>query len=118
MLVRHDGRDSIALGISMARGERPPSAPTLLLALLLCFFAFGLSIAAYILAQRELGAARTSAWYAAAPFIGVALSWLLLHEPVTWRFVAALAIMLAGAWFAVTESHPHTPDLHHRHGHS
>ena len=39
------------------------------LALILGFFAYGMSILFYVSAQRHLGAARTSAYYAVAPFI-------------------------------------------------
>lgn len=69
--------------------------------LLLGFVAYGLSITFYILAQRSLGAARTSAYYAAAPFIGVALSMVLFRQmpgPLYW---IALLLMLAGSVLAV-----------------
>lgn len=94
----------------------------ILLALLLGFVSYGLSIFFYIAAQRELGAARTSIYYAAAPFIGVLISWIVLREAVTGSFLAALAIMLAGTYFAITEKHKH-PHIHpletheHRHRH-
>jgi len=92
-------------------------------ALLLGFVAFGLSIYFYIAAQRELGAARTCAYYAAAPFIGVLLSWVILREPVSISFLVALVIMLVGSYFAMTENHCHfhfhLEEVHdHRHNHS
>ncbi|MFU8795365.1 MAG: EamA family transporter [Dethiobacteria bacterium] len=92
-------------------------------ALLLGFIAYGLSIYFYISAQRELGAARTCAYYAAAPFIGVILSWILLREPITGYFLVALVIMLLGTYYAITEnhchSHIHLEEAHnHRHNHS
>jgi drug/metabolite transporter (DMT)-like permease len=80
-------------------------------ALLLGFVAYGLSIFFYVKAQRTLGAARTSTYYAAAPFIGVLISWLLLKELITLPFLAALVIMLIGTYFAVSEKHQHL----HRH---
>lgn len=61
------------------------------------FVAYGLSIYFYVYAQRLLGAARTSAYYAVAPFLSTALSLLLFREvPDIWYFIA-LAFMLAGA---------------------
>lgn len=92
-------------------------------ALLLGFVSFGLSIYFYISAQRELGAARTCAYYAAAPFIGVILSWVILQEAVSSSFLIALAIMLVGSYFAMTENHCHLhfhlEEIHdHRHNHS
>ena len=79
----------------------------ILLTLLLGFIAYGMSIFFYIKAQRELGAARTSAFYAAAPFIGVIVSWIILKEPITITFIIALAIMLLGTYYAVSEVHKH-----------
>ena len=76
-------------------------------ALLLGFVAYGLSIFFYIKAQRELGAARTSAYYAAAPFIGVLVSWIVLGETVNGTFAAALIIMILGTYMAITEKHQH-----------
>ena len=93
-----------------------------LIALILGFVAYGLSLLMYIRAQRELGAARTSAYYAAAPFIGVLISWIVLKEAVTPSFLTALFIMLIGTYFAVTEDHEHahihTFETHeHKHRH-
>lgn len=92
-------------------------------ALLLGFFAYGLSIYFYILAQRDLGAARTSAYYAIAPFIGVGLSLALFGQAVTVSFVLALAAMMAGAYFAAFEKHRHAHvhtrmEHDHRHNHT
>ena len=91
-------------------------------ALVLGFVAYGMSIFLYIMAQRELGAARTSAFYATAPFIGVIISWMVLKEPVTLSFMTALVIMLIGTYFAVTEDHQHdhvhlTETHDHKHNH-
>ncbi len=91
--------------------------------LLLGFVAYGMSIYLYIKAQRELGAARTSAFYATAPFIGVIVSWIVLKEPITWTFMTALFIMLLGTYFAVSEDHKHshihwTETHEHKHNHS
>ena len=92
----------------------------ILATLLLGFVAFGLSIYFYILAQRHIGAARTSAYYAFAPFIGVALSLAIFKELPTVSFVAALAVMIAGAYFAASENHKHEHQhdgIEHEHRH-
>ena len=68
--------------------------------LLLGFVSYGLSIYFYVYAQRTLGAARTSAYYAVAPFIGVLLSLLIFHEMPGIRFFIALFLMFIGAWLA------------------
>lgn len=89
-------------------------------AMVLGFVAYGLSIFFYVKAQRGLGAARTSAYYAAAPFMGVVISWLVLREPVTFSFVIALAIMLLGTVLTLSEKHAHTHvhrEVTHEHKH-
>lgn len=65
--------------------------------------AYGLSIYCYVYAQRSLGAARTSAYYAIAPFIGTALSLVIFWQlpPVT--YFAALALMIVGAWLSASD---------------
>ena len=68
--------------------------------LLLGFVAYGLSIYFYVYAQRILGAARTSAYYAVAPFIGVFLSLLIFREVPGLLFIAALILMIVGAWLS------------------
>lgn len=65
-------------------------------ALLLGFVAYGLSIFFYIHAQRYLGAAKTSAYYAVSPFIGTILSLLIFREIPSVIFVIAFAVMVAG----------------------
>lgn len=64
--------------------------------MLLEFVAYGLSIYYYTYAQRVIGAARTSAYYAVAPFIGVVLSMIFLGERPDWIFFVSPAIMLLG----------------------
>ena len=99
--------------------------------LLLGFFAYGLSIYFYIKAQRELGAARTSAYYSVAPFIGATISLLFFKQSITLSFIIALLIMITGAYLAAVEKHNHEhihermehehrhrhDDLHHNHTH-
>ncbi len=79
-------------------GYIPPG--WILAALLLGFVAYGLSIFCYVLAQRYLGAARTSAYYAISPFIGAGLSLMIFREAPSVLFLTALAIMAVGAWLA------------------
>ena len=86
-----------ALVIALVTGESFPGAGQMLLALALGFVAYGLSIVFYIYAQRELGAAKTSAYYAIAPFIGVAMSLVIFREVPSLTFLIALAVMIAGA---------------------
>ncbi|MCI7657937.1 DMT family transporter [Anaerotignum sp.] len=72
--------------------------------LLLGFVAYGLSIFFYIYAQRYLGAAKTSAYYALAPFMATALSLVIFREKPSISFLIALWIMAMGTYFASTDN--------------
>lgn len=89
-----------SLFIALAAGEQIPALRFILVSLLLGFAAYGLSIFFYVYAQRKLGAAKTSAYYAVAPFIGAALSLLIFRELPSPSFWAALLIMGMGAYLA------------------
>jgi len=90
------GIGSVLIGLAV--GEALPIRSDILKILLLGFVAYGLSIYFYVYAQRDLGAARTSAYYAVAPFIGVLLSFVIFREIPGALFFIALAIMIAGTW--------------------
>ena len=81
----------------------------------------GLSIFLYIRAQRIIGAAKTSAYYAAGPFIGVFLSFVFLNEALTPRFLCALLIMAIGTAFVISDTllrrhtHLHAHTFAHTH---
>ena len=90
-------------------------------ALLLGFLSYGLSIYFYVHAQRWLGAARTSLYYAAAPFIGAAASFLLLQENPGLAFFMGAILMLGGTILAQLEKHRHTHQhvmMEHEHAHN
>lgn len=89
-----------SLVLALAAGERIPALHFIPVALLLGFVAYGLSIFFYVYAQRKLGAAKTSAYYAVAPFIGAAMSLLIFRELPGLSFWAALLMMGAGAYLA------------------
>ncbi len=89
-----------ALAIAFAVGEHLPDWQHVAIILLLGYVAYGLSIYCYTYAQRTVGAAKTSTYYALAPFIGALLSIVMLGEPFTWLFMIASAIMAVGCWIA------------------
>ena len=74
------------------------------MALLLGFVAYGLSIFFYIKAQRIIGAAKTSAYYAVAPFIGTFLSFVIFREKPTWAYFLGLSIMIIGSVIVVVDT--------------
>ncbi len=93
-----------AFVIALISGEKIPEIRYILPAMLLGFVAYGLSIFLYIRAQRDLGAAKTSAYYAVAPFVGALLSFAILGEKLTGIYFAALIIMIAGTVFVVKDT--------------
>ena len=100
VVIKGFGSGFGALIVAFASGETLPALSMVLPALLLGFVAYGLSIFFYVYAQRSLGAARTSAYYALAPFIGVALSFVFFRDLPGISFYAALILMMIGTYFA------------------
>jgi len=121
---------AVNLSIGLAIGGTLPALPTVLLAGVVGFCGYGLSLVLFVLALRHLGTARTGAYFSAAPFAGAALSLVMLGEvPGTFFWVAAM-LMAAGIWLHMTESHghehthdplahghAHSHDVHHQHAH-
>lgn len=90
------GIGSIIIGLAI--GERVTVVWSVFAVLGVGFVAYGLSIFFYVYAQRILGAARTSAYYAVAPFIGTVLSLAIYPVLPHYTFFIALGVMLIGAW--------------------
>ena len=93
-----------SLMIAFIIGESLPFIVYAAAALVLGFVSYGLSIFLYVRAQSVLGAAKTSACYAAAPFVGAFLSFVFLRENLTPTFVIALAVMIAGTVLVVLDT--------------
>ena len=110
-----------SLTVALFLGEEKPQFGYIAVTLFLGFVAYGLSIFAYIRAQKTLGAARTSAYYAIAPFLGVFLSFVLFKESLTLSYAAALVVMLLGTGIIIydtlvySHSHEHQHVLTHTH---
>lgn len=100
VLIKGVGSGSGALVVALCIGEAFPNLLWMCMAMILGFIAYGLSIYYYTYAQRIIGAARTSAYYAIAPFIGAALSMLILGERPNLLFFIALFIMAIGTRLA------------------
>lgn len=113
-----------SLMVALVVGEDFPGFASMALVLMLGFIAYGLSISFYIKAQKELGAAKTSAYYSIAPFLGVLFGMLMLGERPNIQFYVGLAIMAAATVLMVkdtislqhTHEHIHVHTHEHRHG--
>ena len=107
-----------ALIIALLKHESMPSFIFIAVALLLGFVAYGLSIFLYVRAQNLIGAAKTSAYYAVAPFIGSFLSFVFLKEELTGIYLLSLLVMSAGASLAVADTLAHSHEHEHQHTYS
>ena len=104
-----------ALIIAFVKHESMPSPGYIAAALLLGFAAYGLSIFLYVRAQSVIGAAKTSAYYAVAPFIGAFLSFAFLHEKLTGIYLISLLVMIAGASVVVADTLIRSHEHEHKH---
>ena len=95
------GLGSVIIGLCI--GERITTLWSVLAVLAVGCVAYGLSIFFYVYAQRLLGAARTSAYYAIAPFIGTLLSLVIFRELPGYTYFIALGIMMIGAWLCSSD---------------
>ncbi len=103
VVIKGFGSGTGSLMIAAALGEFCANLPYMLLALLLGFFTYGLSILFYIYAQRYLGAAKTSAYYAVSPFMGAVLSLAIFRQIPSISFLTALFVMALGTYFVSTD---------------
>lgn len=92
------GIGSLIIGLFI--GERIEALWSIVVVLCVGFVAYGLSIYFYVYAQRLLGAARTSAYYAVAPFIAAILSLIIFREIPDVTYFVALVLMIVGAWLS------------------
>jgi drug/metabolite transporter (DMT)-like permease len=121
------GPASVALAIYY--GAELPSLVRIIQSGAVGFIGYGVSLTLFVVALRNLGTARTGAYFSLAPFIGAALA-VALGAPVTGILLAAAVLMGAGLWLHLTENHAHVHqhdplthehvhehDEHHRHSH-
>jgi len=94
---------SIAAVLVIVLGEPIPAANLILLALLTGFFSFGFGLILFIVALRDMGAARAGAIYAAAPFIGCIVSLFIFSDPLGNQFWLAVPLFAAGALIVIRE---------------
>jgi drug/metabolite transporter (DMT)-like permease len=112
---------ALSTSVALVRDESAPSR-TAALGLLACgAVGYGLSLRIYLLAQRRIGAGRTGSIYAAAPFVGAVVAWLLGDRSATLATLGAAALFAAGIVLHLTEKHGHRhvhEPTEHEHTHS
>ena len=115
----------------MFAGATLPAAGGIAGAFVIGLLGYGISLVLFVLALRQLGSARTAAYFSTAPFIGAVLAILMFGEPVTVRLVIAAVLMGIGLWLHLAERHEHehshealehehrhSHDAHHQHAHT
>ncbi len=113
---------AVNLTLALAHGARLPGPSGIAAAGVVGFFGYGVSLVLFVLALRDLGTARTGAYFSTAPFIGAALSLFLFREPLTIPLAAAAVLMAGGVYLHLSERHEHehlheAMDHEHRHVH-
>jgi len=94
---------SIAAVLVIVLHEPLPGAGLIALAVLTGFFSFGLGLILFIVALKDMGAARAGAIYAAAPFIGCIASLLVFSDPLGSQFWLAVPFFAFGALIVIRE---------------
>jgi drug/metabolite transporter (DMT)-like permease len=108
------------LGLGLALAPLHASSSTIAIALAVGALSYGASIALYVVGSHHLGATRAQVVFSSAPFIGAALSFALLDEPLGVYYVAASAALIAGVALLYLDRHEHEhahPALEHVHSH-
>lgn len=121
---------AVNTGLALLLGAALPAWATAGAAMTVGFVGYGLSLVLFVRALRDLGTARTGAYFSTAPFIGAAIAILLLGEPTPAPFWLAASLMSVGVWLHLTErhahehthetlehTHQHVHDSHHQHEH-
>lgn len=111
---------AINTGLALAAGARLPPVDAVAGIFLVGLLGYGASLVLFVLALRNLGAARTGAYFSVAPFVGAALSIAMFGETTNALFWIAAGLMAIGVWLHATEVHDHWHwhgELHHRHPH-
>ena len=121
---------SVNFVIALLLGAQLPHIGTVAAAMVTGFAGYGVSLVLFVVALRNLGSARTGAYFSVAPLFGVTISLILWPEMPPLLFWVAAALMALGIWLHIRErhDHPHTHqvlehnhrhrhDEHHRHEH-
>ncbi|MDI7776616.1 DMT family transporter [Asticcacaulis sp. EMRT-3] len=89
--------------LALIVGAHLPPMATAGFALIIGLLGYGASLVLFVFALREIGAARTGAYYSTAPFIGAAIGLVLLREPWSLSLLIASGLMALGVWLHLTE---------------
>lgn len=103
--IKGVGAGSVNTSLALLAGASVPSIPLAGASALVGFFGYGVSLVLFVLALREIGAARTGAYFSTAPFIGAVIGVVGLQEPLTTSLLAAGLLMGFGVYLHLTEQY-------------
>jgi len=113
------GTSSVSIALLLGFGV--PTDRSLIFALILGAISYGASLVLFIQALQGMGASRTGAFFSVGPFVGAAVSVMLLNEWLGWTMLPAVVLMLVGVVAIVYERHSHVhthEEITHTHLHS
>jgi drug/metabolite transporter (DMT)-like permease len=111
---------SVNTAIAVGLGAQWPPLTGIAGAAVLGFLSYGVSLVLFVLALRQLGTARTGAYFSSAPFVGAVASLLIFRERPAIGLVAGALLMAAGVWLHLAERHEHEhrhEEMEHEHLH-
>lgn len=130
-LIKDSVAGTVNTVLALSQASSLAHVGTLAVVGLVGLIGYGVSLVFFVVALRNLGTARTGAYFSVAPFVGALLSIIFLHDPVSPRFFVAGTLMALGLWFHISErhehehthealehEHKHVHDEHHQHQHS
>jgi drug/metabolite transporter (DMT)-like permease len=120
-----------SLLLSIVLRNRLPDAVNVLSGLTLGGLCYGISLILFILTLKDIGSSRAGALFAAAPFIGAAISFVMFANRPSLNFLVSVPLMVFGTFLLFKESHEHQhkhepvdhehvhthDDEHHGHSH-
>ncbi len=112
---------SASISIAIVLGNNIDMSISIIFALIVGAFSYGVSLVLFIKALEGLGSFRTGMFFSIGPFIGAVASLLLFNDQIELVMIPAVILMVAGVYFVITEKHSHEHDhaeLHHSHYHT
>ena len=106
------GGANLVIGLVIAGWGAATSATDVVAALAIGAAGYGASITLWVKGARDLGAARGQVIFATAPFIGAAIAWTVLGEPIAVLQIAAVVLAAVGVAVSLGSGHHH--DHHHK----
>jgi drug/metabolite transporter (DMT)-like permease len=119
-MIKGVAAGSTNLVLALALGASAPPVALIAAGALVGFLGVGVSLVMFMLGLRHLGAARTSAYFSLAPFIGALISLVIFRDSFTVQLIIAGALMAFGLYLHLAERHEHEhrhEALEHEHAH-